>query len=314
MDDIVGIYTGLPEDAWYPDKINVTMRNTEIDGEYKKIDAGGGGVIFLNEDTDTILKVKFFSWEDDEEVIYQKKAGEIAPEILYDRLREVGSDIIDRKAFNGDKVQVIIMEYLNPDEWVPLRSVRQLSEPHVQSQLLEIIYKFIFEMNLKNVADFVGNTGPHLFLNEISNQIKVVDYGLFKVSTNPNHDFLMMVKEVQDVLIRWPDAGVMECYRKIMDLDEEVTDEECKGLFLYQGRLFLESKQLTTRKREPEEYPEEGSPMKLRKRGGKSKSKRRKKKSKRKTKSRKKSKNIRSKRRSKGRGKGKNIRSKSKRK
>jgi hypothetical protein len=47
MDDIVGIYTGLPEDAWYPDKINVTMGNTEIDGEYKKIDAGGGGVIFL---------------------------------------------------------------------------------------------------------------------------------------------------------------------------------------------------------------------------------------------------------------------------
>ena len=310
MDDIVGIYTGLPEDAWYPDKINVTMRNTGIDGEYKKIDAGGGGVIFLNEETDTILKVKFYSWEDDEEVIYQKKAGEIAPEIFYDRYREVGSDIVDRKAFNGDKVQVIIMEYLNPDEWVPLRSVRQLSDPHVQSQLLEIIYKFIFEMNLKNVADFVGNTGPHLFLNEISNQIKVVDYGLFKVSTNPNHDFLMMVKEVQDVLIRWPDPGVMECYRKIMDLDEGVTDEECKGLFLYQGRLFLESKQLTTRKREPEDYPEEGSPMKLRKRGGKSKSKRRKKN----TKSRKKSKNIRSKRRSKGRGKGKNIRSKSKRK
>jgi hypothetical protein len=155
-------------------------------------------------------------------------------------------------------------------------------------------------MNLKNVADFVGYTGPHLFLNEISNQIKVVDYGLFKVSTNPNHDFLMMVKEVQDVLIRWPSDDVMECYRKIMDLDEGVTDEECKGLFLYQGRLFLESKQLTTRKREPGEYPEEGSPMKLRKRGGKSKSKRRKK-----TKSRKKSKNIRSKRRSKGWGKGK---------
>ena len=302
MDDVIGIYTGLSGDAWYPDRINVRMGSSEIDGGYKKIDAGGGGVIFLNEETDTILKVKFYSWEDDEEVIYQKKAGEIAPEIFYDRLREVGSDIVDRKAFNGDKVQVIIMEYLNPDEWVPLRSVRQLSEPHVQSQLLEIIHKFIFEMNLKNVADFVGNTGPHLFLNEISNQIKVVDYGLFKVSTNPNHDFLMMVKEVQDVLIRWPDPGVMECYRKIMDLDEEVTDEECKGLFLYQGRLFLESKQLTTRKREPEEYPEEGSPMKLRKRGGKSKRK-----SKRKSKSKSKSK-------SKTKSKSKRKKSKSKRK
>jgi len=141
------------------------------------------------------------------------------------------------------------MEYLNPDEWVPLRSVRQLSEPRVQAQLLEIINTFIFEMNLKNVADFVGNTGPHLFMNEISNEIKVVDYGLFKVSTNPNHDFLMMVKEVQDVLIRWPSDHVMECYRKIMDLSEEVTDEECKGLFLYQGRLFLEAKHRKTQKR-----------------------------------------------------------------
>jgi hypothetical protein len=249
MDDIIGIYTGLSGDAWYPDRINVRMGSSEIDGGYKKIDAGGGGVIFLNDETDTILKVKFYSWEDDEEVIYQKKAGGIAPTIFYDSYRKVGSDLIDRNAFNGDTVQVIIMEYLNPDEWVPLRSVRQLSEPRVQAQLLEIINTFIFEMNLKNVADFVGNTGPHLFMNEISNEIKVVDYGLFKVSTNPNHDFLMMVKEVQDVLIRWPSDHVMECYRKIMDLSEEVTDEECKGLFLYQGRLFLEAKHRKTQKR-----------------------------------------------------------------
>jgi len=242
MNDIVGIYTGLPEDAWYPNTIHVNMSNSEIDGIYTKFDAGGGGVVFLNENTDTILKVKFFSYDDDEEVIYQKKAGVIAPEIFYDSFREVSSDIAGKNAFKGDKVQVIIMEYLNPDEWVPLRSVRQLSDPRVQSQLLEIIYNFIFEMNLKNVADFVGNTGPHLFLNEISNQIKVVDYGLFKVSTNPPYDFLMMVKEIQDVVIRWPNEEVMECYKKIMDFSKEVTDEPCKGLVLYQGRLFLEGK------------------------------------------------------------------------
>jgi len=195
----------------------------------------------LNEETDTILKVKFYSFdEDDEEVIFQKKAGKIAPEIFYNSFRKVGSDIVDRKAFNGDKVQVIIMEYLNPSEWVPLRSVGQLNM--YRHQLFEIIYKFIFELNLQNVADFVGNTGPHLFLNEITNKIKVIDYGLFKVSTNPSYDFIMMVKEIQDVLIRWPKEEVMECYKKIMDLSEPITDETCKELALYQGRLFLEGK------------------------------------------------------------------------
>ena len=292
MNDIIGIYTGLPKDAWYPDTVQVNLSNSEIDGEYTKIDAGGGGVIFLNEETDTILKVKFFSWDDDEEIIYQKKAGEIAPEIFYDSFREVGCDIVDRKAFNGDKVQVIIMEYLNPSEWIPLRSIGQLTMH--RNQLFEIIYKFIFDLNLKNVADFVGNTGPHLFLNEISKQIKVVDYGLFKVSTNPPFDFLMMVKEIQDVVIDWPSEEVMECYRKIMNLDEEIIDETCRGLLLYQGRLFLERKQRPRKSKRPRKSSTKFGPVKqIKKRAGKSvrktkKKKKQKKKKKKKTKENKK--------------------------
>jgi hypothetical protein len=291
MNDIVGIYTGLPGDAWYPNTINVTMGNPEIDGGYNKIDAGGGGVIFLNEDTDTILKVKFYSWDDDEEVIYQKKAGTIAPEIFYDSYREVGCDISDRKAFNGDKVQVIIMEYLNPSEWIPLRSIGQLTM-HL-NQLFEIIYKLVFDLNLKNVADFVGNTGPHLFMNEISHEIKVVDYGLFKVSTNPNHDFLMMVKEIQDVVIGWPSEEVVECYRKIMNLDEEITNEICKRLLLYRGRLFLERKLNPKKSKRPKKSLTKLGPVKqIKKKAGKSmrKTKKTKKKKKKKKKKQKKTK------------------------
>ena len=46
MNDIIGIYTGVPKEAWYPDMIQVNLSNSEIDGDYNKIDAGGGGVIF----------------------------------------------------------------------------------------------------------------------------------------------------------------------------------------------------------------------------------------------------------------------------
>ena len=140
-----------------------------------------------------------------------------------------------------------------------------------RNQLFEIIYKFIFDLNLKNVADFVGNTGPHLFLNEISKQIKVVDYGLFKVSTNPPFDFLMMVKEIQDVVIDWPSEEVMECYRKIMNLDEEITDETCRGLLLYQGRLFLERKLNPKKSKRPKKRSTKLGPVKqIKKRAGKS--------------------------------------------
>ena len=102
--DIKGIYTGIPDDAWYPNTIEVTMGDLidkDVDGTYIKIDSGGGGVVYLNEDKNTILKVKFYSSIDDTEVKYQKMAGDLAPAIFYDSFREVNTDIADKKAFGG---------------------------------------------------------------------------------------------------------------------------------------------------------------------------------------------------------------------
>ena len=275
MDDIIGIYTGpgaypLKGNPWYPRNVEVTMDDMDdINGTYTQMASGGGGVIYINEDTDTVLKVKWYSYEGDTEVEYQKMVGDLAPEIFYDSLRKVSTDIDGKNAFGGDKVSVIIMEYLNPDEWVPMwwavDSTGQTLNHTVNileniNKLFETIYQLIFEFNLKNTIDFIGNTGPHLFINEITGKIKLIDYGSFKPSIEHDKDFMEMVKDIQDhgAYIPRPTDKDKECYEQIMDLTNEVTDEECHDYMLYEGRLFLEEKLETTQ------------PTKRRRRGGSS--------------------------------------------
>lgn len=239
IDDIVGLYSDVPSGSWRPNTIMVNMGREDIDGTYEYLAAGGGGVVFLNEKENTILKVNYYAF-DDKEVLYQKKVGTIAAEIFYDLIREVGSDT-PAEAFGGDKVQIVIMEYLDPVNWIPLRGKELITD--YQENLFELIYTLIYEHKIQNVIDFVGNTGPHIFM-KVTGEMKVVDYGQFKESTNPPYDFIMMVKELQDVVIPWSKDGQEECYRKIMDLSEEVTDKECTDLLLYKGREFWKKKQL----------------------------------------------------------------------
>jgi hypothetical protein len=236
--DIVGLYSDVPGGSWRPNTIMVNMGREDIDGRYEYLAAGGGGVVFLNENKNTILKVNYYAF-DDKEVSYQRNVGVIAAEIFYEAIREVGSDTREQ-AFHGNNVQIVIMEYLDPVNWIPLRDRETITE--YQENLFELIYTLIYEHNIQNVMDFVGNTGPHIFMKEMTGEMKVVDYGQFKESTNPQYDFIKMVKELQDVVIPWSKDGQEECYRKIMDLSEEVTDEVCKGLLLYKGREFLEKK------------------------------------------------------------------------
>ena len=242
MNNIMGIYSGLSENAWYPNMIIVNIPKSNFNGVYNKHDKGGGGIIYLNKIKNKILKVKFFGFENDPEIKYQKLASIYSPEIFYESFRHIGCDISNRKAFDGAKVQIIIMEYLSLDKWIPLRSIQQLSVPHIQDKLFEIIYKFVFDFKIKNTADFIGKTGPHLFMNEKTKQIKIIDYGKYQDSVNNSHDFFAMVQDIQDVLMRWPNNELLTCYDKIKDLNKQVTDDKCKKLLLYKARLFLEKK------------------------------------------------------------------------
>lgn len=245
MNDIIGIYAGLSDDDWYPSSINVNISKLKINGIYNKLDKGGGGVIYLNELQNTILKVKYFGYDDDPEVKYQKQAKNYAPKIFYECFRKIGCDLSHRKAFHGDSVQIIIMEYLNPDKWIPLRSIQQLSVSFIHNKLFELIYNFIFDFKIKNATDFVGNTGPHIFMNEETEEIKVIDYGTYEGSTNHIQDFFIMVSNIQDTIIRHPSDKLLECYDKIKNLNEKITDNKCKKLLLYKARLFLEKKHHT---------------------------------------------------------------------
>jgi len=262
MDDIIGIYTGegaysIKEggpDPWYPKTIKVNMVGADdLNGTYTQLTSGGGGVVYLNEGTDTVLKVKWYSYEGDTEVKYQKMVGDLAPDIFYESFREVRTDIDGKVAFGGDKVSVIIMEYLNPDEWAPMwwevDSTGQSLSSTVNitgniNKLFETIYQLIFKFNLKNTIDFIGNTGPHLFINEITGKIKIIDYGSFKPSDDHKNDFMEMIKDIQDhgAYIPRPTDKDIRCYGRIMDLTNDVTEPECHDYMLYKGRLFLEGK------------------------------------------------------------------------
>ena len=238
--NIKGIYTG--DKDWAPNKIEISDGDEEIDGEYDYFDRGGGGIIFLNQDKNTILKVKeYIPYENtniDKEVYYQEKLGDISPDILYHDYRTIDSNV-DGLAFDGNSLQVIIMEYLNPDEWIPLHDNSELFENI--NELFHVIYDIVYIKGLFNPYDFIGNTGPHLFFNDITGKIKVIDYGSYKESTNNKRDFLIMVKDIQDFLIKHPTDIQEKCYQNILD-DKEINDICKEGSVLYLGYIFLSNK------------------------------------------------------------------------
>jgi len=237
IDDIVGLYSELDgQIGWYPDTVRVNMEREDIDGNYTFMASGGGGVVFLNEEKQKILKVNYNAFGG-KEVIYQKKVGAIAPQIFYDDIRKVGSDNT-AEAFGGIAVQIIIMEYLNPDKWVPLRGVGIIT---YRVKIFELIYTLINDHNIKNVTDLVGQTGSHIWKNKDTEEIKVIDYGEFKESTDPKYDFIMMVDRLQYSVIQDPTDEIKDCYKNIMDFSKEVTNA-CKGYLLEQGRTFWEKK------------------------------------------------------------------------
>ena len=130
------------------------------------------------------------------------------------------------------------MEYLNPDKWVPLGGVGIIT---YRVKIFELIYTLINDHNIKNVTDLVGQTGSHIWKNKDTEEIKVIDYGEFKESTDPKYDFIMMVDRLQYSVIQDPTDEIKDCYKNIMDFSKKVTNA-CKGYLLEQGRTFWEKK------------------------------------------------------------------------
>jgi hypothetical protein len=233
-EQIYGIYNGMH----VPSEIVVQTGNKELDGRYLYFERGAGGIIFLNKDK--ILKVahSINRFKTETEADKQKQAGKLASEIFYESMQILKSDKREKPNFNGETVLIIIMEYLDPEEWTPLREIEQFAAVD-SSEIFDFTYELVFLKKLKNKLDYVGNTGSHLF-RSMEDELKVIDFGNFETSTDHANDFMVMIKDIQDsVYITWPSPEDELCYEQIMDLETDITDEECKKYYLYEGREFL---------------------------------------------------------------------------
>lgn len=251
MEEIYSIYDG----TWAPDQIVVDKGDEEIDGEYNFLDRGGGGVIYLNKEKDKVMKISHSLNEIayNKEVSIHKQAGELAPKIFAESIQRLhtrkpqdqsdegvlydGSATDDIPPYDGGLVSIIIMEYLDPKEWLPLQSLRHFESAYLS--VLNLTYDLVFTKKLKNIVDYPGNTGQHIYRNKLTWAMKVLDFGGFQQVTDPANDFMAMSNEIQGTkYITWPSQEDTDCYGMIMDLSSPVPDE-CQNYYLYRCREWL---------------------------------------------------------------------------
>jgi len=235
---------------WDPDKLVVTNSKSN-NGEYNFLDRGGGGIAYVNKDKNKVLKIIPYN-HGSEEIRIHGIMGDLAP-VLYFNSSPPGQVLTNEDKtesfYDGDKVYILIMEYLNPEEWDPINNISQLYQYH--SELFDFIYELIFLKGYRNLLDFVGMTGPHLFISG-DEEIKTLDFGGYTPVKDKKKDFVLMIKELQEnIMILHPTQEDLDCYEKIMNFDTnlEDIDENCKKYLLYLGREFLEGRLSIERKR-----------------------------------------------------------------
>lgn len=240
---------GLGE-FWAPCKLVVANSETN-NGEYNYLDRGGGGIIYVNKDINKVIKIIPNVKSAEKELYIHQQMGNLAP-TLYFYSSSPGQVIMDegktKHFFDGDRIFILIMKYLNPEEWTPINNIPILVKYH--DELFDFIYELIFSKGYNNLIDFVGMTGPQLFISG-DEEIKILDFGEYKPVKDKNEDFLLMIKELQDnIMILHPSKEDLDCYTKIMNLDTnlEKIGQECKKYFLYMGREFLEDRLLPERR------------------------------------------------------------------
>ena len=231
---------------WAPNKLVVANSGTN-NGEYNYLDRGGGGIVYVNGDINKVIKIIPNVDSAKKELRIHRQMGNLAPTLyFYSSSSSSGQVIMDKVKtkhfFDGDSIFILIMEYLNPEEWNPINNIPQLVQYH--SELFDFIYELIFSKGYRNLLDFVGMTGPHLFIND-DEEIKILDFGAYKPVEDKKKDFLLMIEKLQDnIMILHPSEEDLDCYKKIMNLatNLEEIDEICKQYFLYMGREFLEDR------------------------------------------------------------------------
>jgi len=238
-DGIEGIY-GIYDGNYVLGQIVVDKGDEEIDGIYEYKCSGSLGMIYLNLEKGKILKAQPCDIErGGQELAIHEKAGSLAPEIFSSSIQILKSRE-DVSLYNGDIVLIIIMEYLDPEEWIPLHSVRQFEV--ASSHILYLTYALTFDKKLINITDYTGYSGDHIYLNKRTMAMKVLDFGYYKHGNDPSNDFMMMCNEIQGAKYnKYPSPEDLHCYDLIMDLSSPVPDE-CQDYYLYRCRVWLFNK------------------------------------------------------------------------
>lgn len=164
-----------------------------FDGEYKYKTRGSSGDIYINSEETIALKINHQPQE--EEVAKQNKAGSIAPKIHYHHYPyTITMKDTDEIPDQYDDVGIIIMDYLNEDEWSPFPT--NPNEPQLMS-LFDAFFKLVTVNKLKNVLDITGHSGPHLFISKSEPyKIKIIDYDKFVTCAGSKRDFIDMVSSI----------------------------------------------------------------------------------------------------------------------
>ena len=178
-----------------PPKIKIDYPLT-LKGVYTYMGGGGGGAIYLS-DTALVVKVLFSSSMGEKESRLQLKAGDISPKVhinielsklenehilLDDNMLEywegsadVNSKIQELSVYNNEPVYIIVMDYLDIPDWIPLSKVTEIDSKSIYALLHDLVYN----KGIYNTLDLVGYTGDHIFYNTDLKSYKIIDYGAF---------------------------------------------------------------------------------------------------------------------------------------
>lgn len=204
----------------------INSPSNEYDGLYEYKTSGSSGDIYVNEEKNKLIKINTATAHtpQEQEVEKQLSVKELAPKIYwhgYYTIYMEGTDNIFQYSTNPpyENIGIIIMEYLNPDEWMPINN-NNINDKQIQT-LLDALYKLVVTYKLTNLEDIIGYSGPHTFIKKNEPyEVKFIDYEKFKsfegnnktiflkicnelsLAVRPRMRFLFKLHEC--VLSRWP--------------------------------------------------------------------------------------------------------------
>ena len=184
----------------------INSPSNEYDGLYEYKTRGSSGDIYVNEEKNIVIKINHQPQE--KEVENQLSVNDLAPKIYWHQYPYTiymnGTEDIANTDSPYEEIGVIIMEYLNPNEWVSINDNRldsnqsfALNDEQIWT-LLDALYKLLVTYKLINYSDMIGVSGPHIFIKRNKPyEVKFIDYEYYE---NHASNDKMVFKQICTIL------------------------------------------------------------------------------------------------------------------